>query len=759
MLTDPQLGTQLANKIEAEVLTRLATKSQNGSPIGILVTPSKQPKIADQIGQAEKFLSKYTTLVEQMNQETMRVKEDIIKPLQETINSAKKRPPSAKTSLQFYPTPKQKKEEIEIDSDEESKESEEDLNRKPVSKPKSKKDNNFSKYDIPGYRRNEYQKITKHNRKPASKPKSKKDNNFSKDDISAYKMNEYQNFTKHRFHNLEAGVAVRKLCRNSWTYGANFPDTVMSSDDCFRRIPNAVMCIYALYRSMVREPDAIEANEEEQPVQRFSRKEIRDIAETHADLVVADTGLGTFHDKTFKHNPNKNAIAVFLLKGRVKRYHYVLVNAIQSLVLFMYHWDGKYFGRNVLEPALKKQYNDVIRLMEPYIAILERRTVFGAREQDGLPVFIDRLHIYFRFDDHVINNDIIKEINDFNFQLKYYTDGFRCNTEFFPHTRLDPDSLNKRATDSPSKPIGPIVFPIVPVPASRSSQREDYYRGPTPASRSSQREDYYRGPTRLPDTPKRPDAPTRKVSNRKARRAYKESIEQDRCRRVSKPPLPIDEDGWGPASPPPPGYLQLPLLLDIFNAQAIGGLGIFQEDAAGVDRLRVIHGLRRYPGTITQPSANRGRAFGYIDDVEGQEVELVRVDAALLSRAAASRVYLLAHHEANVSQHPAQNYIPAIPEGTAHTEMLQAHKVCFLPFEFIPLVLCRGLTPKQAFQVLQPHIHQQGLGDICKPLLDTLRAVGTQPTTLLGAIRLLEPGPAFRAEANLRAYMKKHALL
>eukprot|EP00536_Pseudo-nitzschia_multiseries_P014844 jgi/Psemu1/40309/gm1.40309_g len=80
------------------------------------------------------------------------------------------------------------------------------------------------------------------------------------------------------------------------------------------------------------------------------------------------------------------------------------------------------------------------------------------------------------------------------------------------------------------------------------------------------------------------------------------------------------------------GEQLLPLLLDIFNAQAIGGLGIFQEDAAGVDRLRVIHGLRRYPGTITQPSANRGRAFGYIDDVEGHEVELVRVDAALLSR-------------------------------------------------------------------------------------------------------------------------------
>eukprot|EP00536_Pseudo-nitzschia_multiseries_P006461 jgi/Psemu1/15349/gm1.15349_g len=123
------------------------------------------------------------------------------------------------------------------------------------------------------------------------------------------------------------------------------------------------------------------------------------------------------------------------------------------------------------------------------------------------------------------------------------------------------------------------------------------------------------------------------------------------------------------------GERLLPLLLDIFNDQAIGGLGIFQEDAAGVYRLRVIHGLRRYPGTITQPSANRGRAFGYINDVEGQEGELVQVDAALLSRAAASRVYLMAHHEATISQHPDRDYIPAIPEGTAHTEMLQAHKL------------------------------------------------------------------------------------
>eukprot|EP00536_Pseudo-nitzschia_multiseries_P008839 jgi/Psemu1/21543/gm1.21543_g len=403
------------------------------------------------------FLSKCTTLIEQMNQETRRVKEDIIKPLQETINSAKKRPPAAKTSLQFCPTTKQKKDEIEIYSDEESNESEEDLNRKPAYKPKSKKDNKFSKYDIHGYRRNEYQNITKHNRKTAYKPNSTKHNNFSKNGISVYKRNEYQNFTKSRFHHLEEEAAVRKLSRNSWMYDATFPETNMSSDVCFQKIPNAVNCIHALYRSMEREPDAIEANNEERHEQGITRNEIKSIAKTHADVVTPETGLDFFMTNfpnmkkldidlcglitsqpgkgTFQHDPRKNAIAVFQMKGRVKKYHYVLVNAIQSLVLFMYHWDGYYFGKNTLKPALEKQYDEVIRLMEPYIAIREtRRSGHNPLylEQDGLPVFIYRLHIYFRFDDHVINNDIIKEINDFNLQLKHYTDGFRCNTEFFP---------------------------------------------------------------------------------------------------------------------------------------------------------------------------------------------------------------------------------------------------------------------------------------------------------------------------------------
>eukprot|EP00536_Pseudo-nitzschia_multiseries_P019562 jgi/Psemu1/61470/gm1.61470_g len=308
MLTDPGLCTILESKIETEVLARLSTKSQNGSPIlGTLVTPSKQQKISDQIGEAEKVLSKCTTLVEQLKQQTMR----------------------------FSPTQKQQKEEINVESDEERDESDEDLNRKP-----------------------------------ASKQKSKKHNNFSKDKITAYMKNESQNFTKHHFYNLEPGVAVMKLSNHSWKYDTHFPQNLMSSNESLRHIPNAIRCIHALYRSMV--PDE---EEEEQTVEKITK-----IVETHADVVTKELGLDYFMTKFpnmkkldidlcglitcqpgegfFKHNPYNNAIAVFLVKGQVKRFHYVLVNGIQSLVLFMYHWDGKYFGYNILYAALNRNYNE-----------------------------------------------------------------------------------------------------------------------------------------------------------------------------------------------------------------------------------------------------------------------------------------------------------------------------------------------------------------------------------------------------------------
>eukprot|EP00536_Pseudo-nitzschia_multiseries_P018777 jgi/Psemu1/57314/gm1.57314_g len=72
----------------------------------------------------------------------------------------------------------------------------------------------------------------------------------------------------------------------------------------------------------------------------------------------------------------------------------------------------------------------------------------------------------------------------------------------------------------------------------------------------------------------------------------------------------------------------------------------------------------------------------------------------LVIKTPAPQVLLLEHHIATLAANAHQELIPALPEGVAHSEMLQAHKVFFfIPFEFVSLVLGKGLTPHQTFQV------------------------------------------------------------
>eukprot|EP00536_Pseudo-nitzschia_multiseries_P011155 jgi/Psemu1/28014/gm1.28014_g len=137
---------------------------------------------------------------------------------------------------------------------------------------------------------------------------------------------------------------------------------------------------------------------------------------------------------------------------------------------------------------------------------------------------------------------------------------------------------------------------------------------------------------------------------------------------------------FSPASTP---QTLLGHLLNLFKAQAVGALGIFVVDARGEPRLRLlVHGLHsKYPGPLAQPSPNKGKSFGYLDDVEGEAGELVLVDLDMLSQTTASRVLSLEHHMAKLVAHGQRPSIPLAPEGTGHSELIRAHKPFLIPFE------------------------------------------------------------------------------
>eukprot|EP00536_Pseudo-nitzschia_multiseries_P017358 jgi/Psemu1/50546/gm1.50546_g len=207
--------------------------------------------------------------------------------------------------------------------------------------------------------------------------------------------------------------------------------------------------------------------------------------------------------------------------------------------------------------------------------------------------------------------------------------------------------------------------------------------------------------------------------------------------------------------------LLLGQLLDLFEAQAVGALGIFVADTFGKSRLRLVHGLRKYPGPLAQPSANNGKAFCYLDDIEGDAGELVLVNSTMLARTSATLVLALDHHLAEVVTGPPCHHsyiVPMVLGGDAHMEVVNAYKACFIPFELVPLLLGKGHTPLQALRIIHPFLSNLSLVETCSPMFDTLRAVGTVPSIVAGNITLIQPSPPFRSEPGLTLYMKNQVL-
>eukprot|EP00536_Pseudo-nitzschia_multiseries_P000324 jgi/Psemu1/717/gm1.717_g len=169
-------------------------------------------------------------------------------------------------------------------------------------------------------------------------------------------------------------------------------------------------------------------------------------------------------------------------------------------------------------------------------------------------------------------------------------------------------------------------------------------------------------------------------------------------------------------------------LLDLFEPEAVGALGIFLTDTFGRARLRLVHGLRKYPGPLTAPSTNKGKAFGYLDDIEGDAGELVLVDAALLEQAAETLVLSLDRHLDVIKHARHSHMIPMVLGDDPHMEVITPYKACFIPSQLVPLLLGKGLT------------------------------AGTGPTIADVGVHFATPGTPFRGEPGLTLYMQNQVL-
>ncbi|VEU39857.1 unnamed protein product, partial [Pseudo-nitzschia multistriata] len=206
-------------------------------------------------------------------------------------------------------------------------------------------------------------------------------------------------------------------------------------------------------------------------------------------------------------------------------------------------------------------------------------------------------------------------------------------------------------------------------------------------------------------------------------------------------------------------------VLNLFEAKAVGGIGIFVNDTTLLPQLRVIHGIRKYPGSLMEHSSNANKAFGYLDDVVSGRGELVQVTANMFALTNEVRVHPEAQHQLELESNPDLQFTgPLTNEANPQAEKLRCRHTFFIPFKLMPHVLGKKLTPRAAYFIIQPWLAAADLRDVAEPLLTALRIGSTQVLSstpgggAICEIAATEPGPLFRAEANLTLYMEEKVL-
>lgn len=166
-------------------------------------------------------------------------------------------------------------------------------------------------------------------------------------------------------------------------------------------------------------------------------------------------------------------------------------------------------------------------------------------------------------------------------------------------------------------------------------------------------------------------------------------------------------------------------------SRPIGALGLFVQDGSTPGgTLHVLHGLLVHPGDAGAPTPERGEVFAFADEVCGVDILSVRMGRDQLEfcnpiNIASTHV----EHLAKLTAEPDDPLMGPFEDDADGVKNAQkARLTMFIPFEFVPLVIGKNLSPRAAFEILVPAIIAAGMEDACAHLLMWLQIAGTKAT-------------------------------
>jgi hypothetical protein len=198
-------------------------------------------------------------------------------------------------------------------------------------------------------------------------------------------------------------------------------------------------------------------------------------------------------------------------------------------------------------------------------------------------------------------------------------------------------------------------------------------------------------------------------------------------------------------------------------SRPIGGVGMFvQHERSATGILEVLHGFRKFPGVPGKTGRDRNQLFCYVDDVLCVDLHTVAFDEQQLETTMAVNVPATIDRVLQLlGEEPNNETIGPFRVGDATIRTISSTRgAMYIPYQYMPLVLGMELTGREACLLLLPAIINDGLQQVCKPLVDFLVvsiAKGAKdlnvPRTMQACVGLRDFHPSSSAISHRREHV------
>ena len=192
----------------------------------------------------------------------------------------------------------------------------------------------------------------------------------------------------------------------------------------------------------------------------------------------------------------------------------------------------------------------------------------------------------------------------------------------------------------------------------------------------------------------------------------------------------------------------------------IGGIVFFLQTEDG-HQLRIVHRLRKYQLCASVTTSSARREFAYLGEARQGWCQLIQLTVNMFNVTNSFLVLPSPGHIATLEAEMAREYVLVLTADGGVTEKLGARQSCFVPFEMMPLLFGKNLSPCQTFSFVYPWLELQGMLEACKQLADFFRISNTKHPTLTGDMpgtRLSAPGSLYQPKVDLELYTERMVL-